>query len=44
MYGMDVFMLKKIALRPFLIPETNRKCMSEVLFFPQIAFQRRKAI
>ena len=43
MRGINVFMLK-IALFPLSIPESNRKCTSEVLFFPQIAFWRYKAI
>ena len=35
---------QKIALLPLPIPESNHNCTSDVLFFPQIAFWRYKAI
>ena len=38
------FLCSKIALLPLPIPESNRTCTSEVLFFPQITFWRYKAI
>ena len=47
MHGMDVFMLKNcttLAPDTTAIPESNRTCTSEVLFFPQITFWRYKAI
>ena len=46
MHGMDVFtfLWSKIALLSLPIPESNRTCTIEVLFFPQITFWRYKAV
>ena len=36
------FSWSKIALLPLPIPESNRTCTTEVLFFPEIAFWERR--